>query len=115
MLKQRREAVQRVAADFRKLEAAADMAAFLGAECLRTMIDARAKGNLPLDTGLVEIQMVMDATADLVRVRQKLIEAHGTLAQIPASIGIRNFGDESECPPMASAEPAAPVHLKVVA
>jgi outer membrane protein TolC len=112
MLKQRREAVQRVADDFRKLEAAADQAAFLGAECLRTMIDVRAAANLPINTGLAEIQMVMDATADLVRVRQKLIEAHACLAQIPDSIGIRGFGDTSECPPKAE---AAPAHLRVVA
>ena len=114
MLKQRREAVQRVAADFRKLEAAADQAAFLGAECLRTMIEMRAHASLPVNTGLAEIQMVMDATADLVRVRQKLIETHASLALLPDSIGVRGFGDSSECPPQALHD-SAPARLRVVA
>ena len=115
MLKQRREAVARVAADFLKLEAAADQAAILGAECLRTMIDVRGAARLPIDTGLDAIQMVMDATADLVRVRQKLIDAHAELAKVRDGIGVRSFGDESECPQLTAMEPAGGVHLKVVA
>lgn len=115
MLKQRRQAAMRVAEDFLKLEAAADEAAMLAATCVSTMLEQRAAANLPVNTGLDALQMIMDATSDLMAVRRKIIDAHAELVGVRDGIGIRSFGDEAECPPMAAAKPAGAAHLKVVA
>jgi len=114
MLKQRRQAAERVAADFLKAEAAADDAAMLAATCVSTMIEQRAAANLPVNTGLDAIQMMMDATADLVAARRKLVVLHAELVSVRKGIGVKNFGDTSECPP-ASAELDQASHLRVVA
>lgn len=110
MLKQRRQAAERVAAEFLKLEAVADEAALLGANCISIMLEQRAAANLPVGTGLDAITMVMDATSDLVAARRKLIEAHAALVLVREGIGIRSFGDSSECPKVADGG-----HLRVVA
>ena len=116
MLKQRREAVAKVAADFLKTEAAIDEAARNAAACMATMLQQRAEANLPLGTGLKAIQLVSEVSALLVKARELAIALHVELAQIPDSIGIRNFGDTSECPPMAAGKEAdAPNHLRIVA
>ena len=115
MLKQRRQAAERVAEDFRKVEAAADEAAMLAATCVSTMIEQRAAANLPVATGLDAIKLMMDATADLVAARRKLMELHGELVLVRDGIGIKSFGDEAECPPKASTQTSEVVHLKVVA
>ena len=114
MLKQRRHAAERVAEDFLKAEAAADEAAMLAATCVSTMLEQRAAANLPVGTGMEALQMMMDATADLMTARRKLIEAHAELVLVRNGIGIRSFGDESECPPAKAIAPA-PAYLKVVA
>jgi len=113
MLKQRRQAAERVAEDFRKVEAAADEAAMLAATCVSTMIEQRAAANLPVATGLDAIKLMMDATADLVAARRKLMELHGELVLVRNGIGIKGFGDTSECPPAAELDKSS--HLRVVA
>ena len=115
MLRERREAVARVAADFLKAEAAIDQAARSATVCLATMLEQRAAANLPLGTGLKALELFSEMSALLVRARALAIDVHAELAQIPDSIGIRNFGDTSECPPMATAaERKAPKHLRIV-
>lgn len=115
MLKERREAVARVTADFLKAETAIDQAARHAAACMSTMLDQRATARLPLNTGLRALELMNEVAALLVKARQLSIETHGALAVLPEEIGIRGFGDTSECPAMATAAPAAPSHLRVVA
>lgn len=114
MLKQRRAAAERVAEEFLKVEAVADEAAMLAAACVSTMLEQRAAANLPVTTGLDAIKMMMDATADLVAARRKLIELHGELVHVRNGIGVKSFGHSSECPPKTAQLDETP-HLRVVA
>ena len=115
MLNERRRAVQIVTADFLKAEKAADEAATLAAACMRSMLEQRAAAGLPVGTGLEAISLVNDATAELVRARHRLIEAHAALAQVREGIGIRGYGDISECPDAFVAPSGSAVHLAAVA
>jgi hypothetical protein len=115
MLKERRHAVEQVRADFLKAEAAIDQAARDAAGCVATILNQRAIANLPITTGLKAIQMINEMSALLVRARELAIDAHVELAQIPAEIGIRNYGDVSECPPKGALTSDPVRHLKVVA
>jgi len=115
MLKQRRQAAERVAADFLRAEAAADQAAMLSAVCVSTMLEQRAAANLPVNTGLEALQLMSDATADLIRARNKMVEAHAALVLVREGIGIRGFGDVSECPPAKALADDTTTHLRVVA
>src|SRR5687767_13692736 len=99
MLKQRRQAAERVADDFRAVEAAADEAAMLAATCLSTMLEQRAAANLPVTTGLDALKTMMEVTADLGAARRRLMELHAELVLVRDGIGIKGFGDTSECPP----------------
>lgn len=116
MLKQRREAVAQVSADFLKAEAAIDQAARRAAACMATMLDQRAAANLPLRTGLKALELMSDVSALLIKARQLSIDVHGELAMLPAEIGIHNYGDVSECPPMADSDASSDVRrLRIVA
>ncbi len=115
MLKERRFAVEQVRAEFLKAEAVIDQAAIDAANCLATALQQRAAANLPLGTGSKAIEMLMDMSALIVKARQLAIDVHGELAMLPAEIGVRNYGDISQCPAVAlQPEPAAP-NLRVVA
>lgn len=100
MLKARLQAAELVAADFIVAEKAADSAAMLAATCVATMLKARVDAGLPVATGTRALQLVSDAAADLVRARQRLVEAHGALVEARDAIGLRgflNYGDEDNC------------------
>ncbi|WP_267379331.1 MULTISPECIES: hypothetical protein [unclassified Sphingomonas] len=117
MLKERRQAADLVTADFLKAERAADEAATCAADCVATMLRQRADARLPVATGLDAIQLVSEATADLVRARHRLVEAHRALVTVRSDIGLGAFyayGDESDCPP-AQARSPQPVVLSAVA
>lgn len=113
MLKERRHAVDTVAAQFLKAEAAADEAALLASECVSTFMRQRIAANLPIGTGTDALQLMSDAASDLMRARQRLIEAHGALVDTKGAIGLRGYGDEG-CPP-STAQERAPVQLAAVA
>jgi len=100
MLKERRLAADLVASEFLKVEAATDQATLLAANCMATMLDQRTKAKLPVGTGLEAIRLISDASADLVRARQRLVEAHAALSKTRDDIGLSAFayGDQSECP-----------------
>ena len=103
MLKARLQAADAVAIDFIKAEGAADRAALLTASCVATMLKVRAEANLPVDTGMLALQLVSDAAADLIRARQRMVEAHAALASVRDQIGLRAhvaYGDEGNCPPV---------------
>lgn len=115
MLKERRHAVDQVRHDFLKAEVAIDRAAIDAANAMATMLQQRASANLPLGTGAKAIQLMNDMSALIVRARQLAIDVHGELAQIPAEIGIRSYGDISQCPAMTVAEEPSAPNLRVVA
>jgi DNA-binding CsgD family transcriptional regulator len=119
MLKQRRAATDKVTSDFLKAEAAVDHAALLAASCVSTLLEQRVAANLPVGTGVSALQMVSQASFDLINARQRFVEAHRALVEVRAEIGLGQFygyGDTAECPPNEGALPAeVPLRLAAVA
>ena len=123
MLRERRRAADRVANDFLEAEAAVDKAAMLAASCMATLMQQRVAANLPLGTGAAALQMVSQASFEMVAVRQRFIEAHRALVDVRTEIGLGQFygyGDTAECPPNEGALRLAadfdtPFHLAAVA
>lgn len=115
MLKERRQANDMVTRDFLQAETAADLAATHAAQCMATMLQARAGARLPVGTGLAALRLVSEGANALIQARQSFVEAHRLLVEVRGDIGIRAFGDEAQCPPTGLDEmPAAPP-LKLVA
>ncbi len=123
MLRERRRAADRVANDFLEAEAAVDKAAMLTASCMATLMQQRVAANLPLGTGAAALQMVSQASFEMVAVRQRFIEAHRALVDVRTEIGLGQFygyGDTAQCPPNEGAlrlagDLGSPVHLAAVA
>ena len=123
MLRERRRAADRVANDFLEAEAAVDKAAMLTASCMATLMQQRVAANLPLGTGAAALQMVSQASFEMVVVRQRFIEAHRALVDVRTEIGLGQFygyGDTAECPPnegalRVAADLKMPFHLTAVA
>ncbi len=119
MLKQRRDATDKVTIDFLKAEAAVDHAAMLAASCVSTLLQQRVAANLPVGTGVAALQMVSQASLDIINARQRFVEAHRALVDVRAEIGLGQFygyGDTAECPPNEGALRAeTPVRLAAVA
>lgn len=112
MLKQRRKAAETVTAEFLKAEEAIDAAARHAASCMTTMLDQRAEANLPIGTGLQALQLISEASADLLRARQQFAQAHKALVEVRSQIGLSfMYGDESECPPAPAADMGEVVRL----
>lgn len=123
MLRERRRAADRVANDFLEAEAAVDKAAMLTASCMATLMQQRVAANLPLATGTAALQMVSQASSDMINARQRFVDAHRALVDVRTEIGLGQFygyGDTAECPPNEGALRIAtafdtPVHLTAVA
>jgi DNA-binding CsgD family transcriptional regulator len=123
MLRERRNAADRVASDFLKAEAAVDTAAMLTASCMTTLLRQRIAANLPVGTGAAALQMMSQASFDIINARQRFVEAHRALVDVRAEIGLGQFygyGDTAECPPNegalhAAADLGSPVRLAAVA
>ncbi|MES3099579.1 sigma factor-like helix-turn-helix DNA-binding protein [Sphingomonas faeni] len=119
MLKQRRDATDKVTVDFLKAEAAVDHAAMLAASCVSTLLQQRVAANLPVGTGVMALQMISQASLDMINARQRFVEAHRALVAVRAEIGLGQFygyGDTAECPPNEGALRAdGPVRLAAVA
>jgi hypothetical protein len=115
MLKERREAAEAVRSTFLPAEHAQDEAAIRAARCLATALEARARANLPLATGLVAIEHLSQGAALAVQARQSFIEAHRALAALPneVGLGVVGWGDGQGCPPID--EPSTFTTLKAVA
>jgi hypothetical protein len=111
MLKERRRATDAVTADFLKAEAAVDEAAQLAATCVSTLLQQRQAANLPVGTGSAALQMVAEASMDIIKARARFVEAHRALVEVRRDIGLGQFygfGDVSECPPNEGALREAP-------
>lgn len=116
MLKQRRNAVEAVRAEFLPAEKAADDAAIKAARCLATMLEARASSGVPIGTGLAAINLLARSASLALETRQAMIEAHRELAALPAQIGLRElaWGPATDCPPVGVADVPAEAHLTLV-
>ncbi|HXH14878.1 MAG TPA: sigma factor-like helix-turn-helix DNA-binding protein [Sphingomonas sp.] len=119
MLKKRRDATDRVTIDFLKAEAAVDHAAMLAASCVSTLLQQRVAANLPVGTGAAALQMVSQASFDMINARQRFVEAHRALVDVRSEIGLGQFygyGDTVPCPPNEGAlRTDAPARLAAVA
>lgn len=102
MLKQRRQATDTVTRDFLRAEAAVDEAALLASTCVATLLQQRVAANLPVATGSAALQLVSDAASDIIKARQRFVDAHRALVGVRTEIGLAayyGYGDEGECPP----------------
>ncbi len=119
VLRERRDATDRVTIEFLKAEAAVDQAAMLAASCVSTLLQQRVAANLPVGTGVAALQMISQASLDIINARQRFVEAHQALVQVRADIGLGQFygyGDTAECPPNEGALRAeTPPRLAAVA
>ena len=115
MLKQRRDAATAVAHDFLAAERAVEAAAEHAAKCIGTMVEQRAKANLPLDIGAEALVLLAEGLNDMLAARRKVFEAHRHLAALPAALRMppMAFGDTG-CPDEAL-EPSGARRLTVVA
>ncbi|KQO06835.1 MULTISPECIES: hypothetical protein [unclassified Sphingomonas] len=119
MLKERRTATDAVTQQFLKAEAAVDEAAMLAASCVATLLQQRVAANLPVGTGVAALQMISQASLDIINARQRFVEAHQALVQVRTDIGLGQFygyGDTAQCPPNEGALRAeTPLRLAAVA
>lgn len=104
MLKQRRAAVDLVAAAINPAEVAVDMASIEISRTVTAILEARQMANLPLSTALDPLRKVSRALELAIASRQELIEAHPLLDQAARGIGIDLRAYGKDVPPMASGE-----------
>lgn len=98
MLRERRQAIAAVAADFIAAEKAIETAAECAARCVATAIEQRAKANLPLNTGVEALQLIADALNGTLAARAQIIAAHKLLAEIPKELRIPMGYGDTGCP-----------------
>ena len=116
MLKQRVAAVEAVKTEFLAAEAATDDAAIRALRAVATMLEARRDANVPIATGLREIELAARAAVLALEARQAMIEAHPGLAALPAQVGLGfMYGDVDECPDLARPSGSDREPLRVVA
>ena len=99
MLKERRAAVEAVAASFLCVEAAAQQAAIGGAQCITVMIEERSKANLPADVAAEEMEMLAEGVLMSVRAYAQMTRLHARMRLLPKKIGVHAYGTEGSCPP----------------
>jgi len=101
MLKQRRQAAEKVATHLFAVEEGVDAAITRAVQFTAAMIEARAEANLSAVIGQAELALASRATQLMVEARQLIVDAHKQLAQTRVEIGLRevSFGEQGECPP----------------
>lgn len=102
MLKQRREAAERVAARLFAVERAIDDALVRAAELNATMPAARADANLSAVVGQDAFEGAADVFASLMRARRHIVDTHHRLDAAKGQIGLRAVavGDGMDKPPI---------------
>lgn len=102
MLKQRREAAEKVAARLFAVEKAIDDALVRAAELNATMPAARSEANLSAVVGQDAFEGAAEAFAMLMRARRHIVETHNRLGATKDRIGLRTVavGDGMEKPPL---------------
>lgn len=115
MLKKRVEAADAVASEFLKAERVIDEAAQSAAVCVATMLAQRASAGLPVATGLDALQAMSEVASDLIRVREKAVQAHRMLVDVRRDIGLARMYGDPPCPPASAVDRSSPPILAVVA
>jgi hypothetical protein len=101
MLKNRREAAQKVAAGLFALEEAIDLALTKSAELNAILPAARAEANLSAVVGQEAFEGAVEVFASLAAARRHIVETHKRLGETKSQIGLRTVavGDGGEKPP----------------
>ena len=116
MLKQRMAAAEAVKKEFLAAEAAQDDAAIRAVRTVAAMLEARRDANVPIGTGLREIEAAARAAALSLEARKVMIEAHPGMAALPAQVGLGfMYGDVDECPGLTAPSGSAREPLRAVA
>lgn len=104
MLKQRREAAEKVAAGLFAVEQAIDLALARSAELNAIMPAARAAANLSAVVGQDAFDGAADTFAALARARRHIVETHHRLQSTKSQVGLGAvaIGDGTTKPPMPS-------------
>jgi hypothetical protein len=102
MLKERREAAEKVAAGLFALEHAIDLALTKSAELNAIMPAARGAANLSAVVGQDAFDGAADTFAALARARRHVVETHQRLDATKTQVGLRTvaIGSGPEKPPM---------------
>lgn len=102
MLKQRREAAERVAAGLFAVEQAIDLALAKSAELNAIMPAARAEANVSAIVGQDAFDGAAETFAALARARRSIVETHQRLDAAKTQVGLRTLavGDGTEKPPL---------------
>ena len=108
MLKERREAAEKIAAGLFALEKAIDLALTRSAELNAIMPAARTEANLSAVVGQEAFDGAVDTFAALARARRHIVETHQRLDATKTQVGLRTvaIGDGTEKPPMPTGIPA---------
>lgn len=101
MLNDRHHLAQTVASDLLPAERDVDSAILHNARLAISVIEGRRRLRLPLTTGQVGLELVSQATANLVQARGLMAEAHAAFRKTQSEIGLDAFsyGDIGVCPP----------------
>ena len=111
MLNARHNLAQTVANELLPTEKDVDEAILRSSRLAIAVVEGRRALRVPLTTGQEGLELVAQATANLVRARGLLAEAHVAFRKTQSEIGLDAFsyGDMGECPP-----PSASHGLKIV-
>lgn len=101
MLNERHQIAQSVAAELLPAEQDIDSAILRNSRLAIAVVEGRKSLRLPLTTGQHGLELVTQATANLVQARGLLAEAHIAFRKTQSEIGLDAFayGDLGECPP----------------
>ncbi|WP_338503994.1 hypothetical protein V6R86_09290 [Sphingomonas kaistensis] len=100
MLNKRHEIAQTVANALLPAERNLDAAIVNNAQLTIAVVEGRTAARLPLTTGQAGLELVAQATANLVQARGFLAQAHAEFRKTQREIGLDAFsyGDVAECP-----------------
>jgi hypothetical protein len=112
MLKNRRQAAQKVADSLFAAEDAIDAALARAAELNCTLATARSEANLSAVVGQDAFEVAASTFAALASARASIVETHRRLGETQIQVGLRtvSFGDNTKPPPSAETR-----HLQIVA
>ena len=101
MLNSRHKLAQSVAAELLPAEQEIDNAILHNSRLAITVVEGRKALRLPLTTGQKGLELVSQATANLVQARGLLAEAHMAFRKTQSEVGLDAFsyGDMGQCPP----------------
>lgn len=101
MLNARHKIAQNVARELLPSEDDVDTAILRSARLMIAVVEGRKEARLPLRAGQEGLELVAQASANLVTARGLLAEAHAAFRKTQSEIGLDAFsyGDVAKCPP----------------